>query len=82
MSARATPAPSIAARTAAIAPAAAARASFTVAREIAIPSRRSAMSGWTDTRPVPPTTIVPVAFDGSVKETSQCDVRAGTTLTR
>src|SRR4051812_178613 len=66
MSARATPAPSSAARMPVIAVAAAARAASTVGRPMATPRRRSATSGVTATRPVPPTTIVPPGLVGSV----------------
>ena len=65
----------------AIVAAASARAPATVSREIATPSLRSATSGSTATRPVPPTTIVPGpsgagsgrAIRGrSIRATSRC----------
>ena len=40
------------------------RAASTVGRLIETPSRSSATSGWTATRPVPLTTIVPAATGG------------------
>ncbi len=60
MSRSATPVPRTAARIAAIVAAASLLASATVSREMATPSRSSARSGSTATRPVPETTMVPV----------------------
>ena len=63
--ARSTPAPSTARRIASIVAAASPRAASTVGLVTVTPRRRSATSGWTATRPVPLTTIVPVGVESS-----------------